>query len=98
MTFRLLFCCQTRSSWIKCHSFDTSQNGGFVTTTDATEGPIQKQEQGDDHDANKSAALLLLPVPGGGESCSVSEQHYVESGNEKTVLFLMCIGLNRKRW
>ncbi len=24
----------------------------------------------------------------------MSEQHYVESGNEKKVLFLMCIGLN----
>jgi hypothetical protein len=51
--------------------FDTSQNGGFVTITDATEGPIHQQEEGDDYDANESAALLMLPVAGGGESCPV---------------------------
>ena len=44
---------------------------------------------------NESAGPLLLPGGGGagGEHCSVSEEVYVNSGNEKKILFLLCIGL-----
>ena len=32
-------------------------------------------------------------LPGGGENCCVSEQVYIDSGNKKKMLFLLCIGL-----
>jgi hypothetical protein len=67
--------------------------------TIAAEGPLlrpgEEEEQGDnDNDANESAAILLLPTGGQDENVCVSEQHYVDSGNEKKVLYLLCIGLN----
>lgn len=36
----------------------------------------------------------MLPTGGQDKSCCVSEQHYVEPGNRKNVLYLLCIGLN----
>jgi hypothetical protein len=41
-----------------------------------------------------SAMATPLLLPGGGENCCVSEQVYIDSaGNEKKILFLLCIGL-----
>jgi hypothetical protein len=56
----------------------------------ASEGPAILHE---DNDAEEAAALLIQP--GGGElsGYSLSEQLYVDSGNEKKVLYLLCIGL-----
>ena len=51
-----------------------------------------EQEQ-EDSNANKSAVTTPLLLHGGGENCCVSEQVDVDSGNEKKILFLLCIGL-----
>ncbi len=46
---------------------------------------------------NKESAGALLLLPGGagagGDTYSVSEQVYIDSGNEKKVLYLLCIVL-----
>jgi hypothetical protein len=56
----------------------------------ASEGPALLYE--DNNAAEESAVLLILT---GGElsGCSLSEQLYADSGNEKKVLYLLCIGL-----
>lgn len=51
-------------------------------------------DEGDNDAIESEEAILVFPAGGQDESCCVSEQHYVESGNEKKVLYLLCIGLN----
>ena len=54
----------------------------------ASAGPTELQE---DNDAEESSALLL--AGGDVSGCSLSEQWYIDSGNEKKVLYLLCFGL-----
>ena len=52
------------------------------------------EEEQEDSNANESAVTTPpLLLPGGGENCFVSEQVYIDSENEKKILFLLCIGL-----
>ncbi|KAI2510573.1 hypothetical protein MHU86_3841 [Fragilaria crotonensis] len=51
--------------------------------------------EGNDDEPNQASINGVSSVDGDGEDdyCCVSEQVYVESGNEKKVLYLLCIGL-----
>lgn len=49
--------------------------------------------QEDNDDAPNEASITGAPVDGDDNYCCVSEQVYVEGGNEKKVLYLLCIGL-----
>jgi hypothetical protein len=49
--------------------------------------------QEDNDDAPYEASTTGAPVDGDDNYCCVSEQVYVEGGNEKKVLYLLCIGL-----
>lgn len=40
-------------------------------------------DEGDNDAIESEEAILVFPAGGQDESCCVSEQHYVESGNEK---------------
>jgi hypothetical protein len=54
----------------------------------ASAGPRELQE---DNDAEESSALLL--AGGDVSGCTLSEQWYIDSRNEKKVLYLLCFGL-----
>jgi hypothetical protein len=54
-----------------------------------SEGPILQE----DNDAAEESSALLSLTGGEVSGCCQSEQWYVDSGNEKKVLNLLCIGL-----
>ena len=70
--------------------------GGYtLCSANMTSVVGEQDEQEGRNDVNESILLTTTPLflPGGGENCSVSEQVYIDSGNEKKILFLLCIGL-----
>jgi hypothetical protein len=52
------------------------------------------EEDGNADDDNSEDEILQQEEEEGVSACE-SEQKYIESGNEKKVLYLLCIGLNR---
>jgi hypothetical protein len=60
----------------------SNKNDRIAAMTIAAEGPILRQEE-EEQCNDESEAIFLLPAGGRDESCCASEQHYVESGNEK---------------
>ena len=54
------------------------------------------EEVQEDSNAHKSAIPTFLLLPGGGENCCVSKQVFIDSRNEKKILFLLCIGLKNQ--
>ena len=56
--------------------------------------PIHQQVEEEDYDVNESGAPLLMPA-GGGESCYVSEQHYIESESKKYCIYCLLVWMTK---